>query len=213
MSALPRIAVATNNRGKLREFVALMGDAATIVPFHDLALALPEETSTSFKENALVKARHVASVTGMLTIADDSGIEVDVLNGAPGVRSARFAGPTASDDENRRLLLERLEGVVGSRRAARFVCVIAIADGFGSVHTEWGSCDGFIALHESGNGGFGYDPIFALEDGRTMAELSSGDKNVISHRGIALRKSMPVVMSALRSGKLPIDTGIGPGPE
>ncbi len=179
-----------------------MGDAASLHPLTDLGLVLPEETGASFEENAIAKATLVASATGMLTIADDSGLEVDALNGAPGVRTARFAGPNATDADNRTALLDRLKGIPISQRSARFVCAIAVADACGNTHVATGACYGSIATEETGSGGFGYDPIFTVEDGRTMAELSAEEKNAISHRGIALRQSLPILLLSLPGRKL-----------
>lgn len=207
----PPLAVATTNAGKLRELTILIGNAATLRPLSELALTLPEETGASFEENARAKANLVASATGLLTIADDSGLEVDVLNGAPGIHTARFAGPEASDDENRLLLLERLKGIPPSRRSAQFVCVIALADGRGNTITVSGRCRGSIAVQEAGYAGFGYDPIFELGDGRTMAELTAREKNAISHRGIALRAALPLLVRSLPSGALQLESQVDTG--
>ena len=163
MSSLPVLAVATSNGGKLRELTALLGNAATLRPLAELYMTLPEESGASFEENARAKAHFVATATGMLTMADDSGLEVDALGGEPGIRTARYAGPQASDQENRRLLLERMDGVPASKRSARFVCVIAIADAAGSIATASGICEGSISMRSKGTGGFGYDLIFLLK--------------------------------------------------
>lgn len=204
-----RLAVATSNAGKLRELAALIGISAPLQPAAELGLALPEETGRSFEDNARAKASFVATSTGMLTIADDSGLEVDVLNGAPGVDTARYAGPNATDGDNRTLLLKRLEGIPPGQRSARFVCVIAVVDAYGNSTVATGKCDGLIAMQEIGSGGFGYDPIFELEDGRTMAELTATEKNEISHRGVALRKILPILRSSLAGGKLLLEPGGG----
>lgn len=197
-----RIALATSNSGKLREITAMLDGAATIIPLSALAISLPDETGTTFEENALGKARFVAAETGLLTIADDSGLEVDALNGAPGVYSARYTGPNATDARNRELLLERMRDVPLSGRAARFVCVLAIADPSGAIRTVTGSCAGRISDRAIGSEGFGYDPVFQLEDGQTMAQISQARKNEISHRGIALRLALPILLAALRGGML-----------
>ncbi len=205
-SAPPRsLAVATSNPGKLRELAALLGDAAAVIPLSALGLTLPEETEASFEENARAKARFVATRTGMLTLADDSGLEVGVLHGATGVYSARYAGPDASDRDNRRLLLERMNNIPFARRTARFVCVLAIADGLGKITTTAGCCDGRISDREAGSEGFGYDPVFLLEDGRSMARLTPEQKNDISHRGRALRRALPILLASLPSGTLQLD--------
>ena len=213
MSAGPQrsLAVATSNQGKLRELTALLGGAATIIPLSALGLTMPEESGATFEDNARAKATFVAARTGLLALADDSGLEVDALHGAPGVRTARFAGPRATDEENRRLLLERMVGVPAAERAARFVCAIAIADPDGETVTTSGTCAGSIAEHEMGSGGFGYDPVFRLADGRTLAQLSPEAKNAISHRGIALRAASPILLASLASGTLRIDRPRDPG--
>lgn len=198
----PRLVLATGNAGKVRELAGLLGDAAAIIPMTTLGMSLPPETGSTFEANARAKARFVATKTGMLTLADDSGLEVLALNGAPGVYSARYAGPHATDAENRALLLARMRSIPESGRAARFVCVLAIADHAGAVRIFSGSCVGSIAHREVGAGGFGYDPIFQLQDGRTMAELSPDLKNEISHRSIALRSALPILLASLPSGTL-----------
>lgn len=210
----PSLAIATSNAGKLREFAALIGHAASLYPLPVLGVTLPEETGSTFEENARLKAGFVASATGLLTIADDSGLEVDALNGAPGVYSARFAGPHATDEENRAVLLERMKNIPPPERTARFVCVIAMVDREGNARTTIGTCEGSISMRETGSFGFGYDPVFMLKNGRTMAQLTSQEKNEISHRGVALRKSLPMLLSALPSGVLlrepPASSGSGP---
>jgi XTP/dITP diphosphohydrolase len=147
-----------------------------------------EETGSTFLENALLKARAVSSFTGQAALADDSGIEVDALDGAPGVRSARFAGPHATDEENNARLVEALDGVPPERRTARYRCVAVVVSPEGEEIAGVGSCEGRIALEPRGSGGFGYDPWFVPEgESRTMAELSPEEKHAISHRGKALR--------------------------
>ena len=157
-----------------------------------------EETGSTFLENALLKARAVAAATGCLALADDSGLEVDALNGAPGVRSARFAGPGADDAERNRRLLQMLQGVPPERRTARYVAAIAIADPAGEARTTAATCEGAIAPSPRGEGGFGYDPIFLLPDrGLTMAEISPEEKNRISHRGRALQQARGILLEML----------------
>ena len=154
-----------------------------------------EETVTSFEENAQLKATALARESGLLTLADDSGLEVDALNGEPGVLSARYAGEGASDIERINYLLAKLKDVPGDKRTARFRCVIAIASPDREVESCSGECQGFISTEPRGHNGFGYDPIFYLpEFGKTMAELSIEQKNQISHRAQAAEKARKILM-------------------
>lgn len=190
-AALPATWVlASGNSGKLAEFRALFDQAGLrLRPLGDFAVEGPEETGATFIENALIKARHAARLTGLPAIADDSGLAVDALGGLPGVRSARFAGPGATDAENLELLLARLQATPASNRRARFHCVIvALRDPaepaplFG--HGIW---EGSISREPRGTGGFGYDPVFVdPESGLTAAELEPAAKNRVSHRARAL---------------------------
>jgi XTP/dITP diphosphohydrolase len=183
------VVVATTNSGKLREIkAALHGMAVKIVSLKDLAPMPPlGEDGQTFQENALKKARVVAQHTGRLTIADDSGLEVDCLQGNPGVRSARFAGEGASDAENNRKLLQLLKGVPSSQRVATFRCIIAVVSPQGKEAWVEGVCRGVIVETERGGEGFGYDPLFLLpEIGKTLAEVPVKVKNRVSHRGRAL---------------------------
>jgi XTP/dITP diphosphohydrolase len=178
-----RLVLSTRNAHKVREFAALL-DGCDVVALPD-DVELPPETGTTFAENALVKARTAAAATGGPAIADDSGIEAAALGGRPGVRSARFAGEDATDEENLAKLL--CEAPAGS--ALSYVCVIAYADGERERLFE-GRCTGTLAERPRGAGGFGYDPAFVpddLSDGRTMAELAPAEKDAISHRGRAAR--------------------------
>lgn len=185
-----RIVLATGNRGKAREIAAMLGPAWDVLLQSDLGVKPAAETGATFAENALLKARHAAAATGLPALADDSGLEVDALDGAPGVRSARYAGEEASDAENVALLLARLAPVPSGRRGARFRCVLAYvrsADDPEPILAE-GSWEGRIAAGPRGSAGFGYDPVF--EDGLsglTAAELPAARKNELSHRGQALR--------------------------
>jgi XTP/dITP diphosphohydrolase len=186
----PRLVLATLNPAKGRELVDLLGD----VPFEiqllaDLAGArLPEETGATYAENALVKARTAAGLTGALALGDDSGLEVDVLDGAPGLHSARFGGPGLDDRGRLELLLERLRGVPMARRTARFRCVIALAGAARAEQVVEGVAEGLIAEAPRGKGGFGYDPVFFYPPlCRTFGELSAEDKAAVSHRGLALQ--------------------------
>jgi XTP/dITP diphosphohydrolase len=191
-----RLLIATHNKQKLREFRDVLAALPwELVSLDDAEVRLVvDETGQTFKENAVLKARGYSAASGLLTLADDSGIEVDALQGAPGVMSSRFAGPDATADKRNRLLLERLEGVLPESRRARYRCVIAIAQPAGDVTTVEGTCEGQIALAPRGSGGFGYDPIFYVpEFGRTMAELPAEQKHRFSHRGIAARKAAVVL--------------------
>lgn len=195
---MKQLLIATGNAGKISEFRALLSaDDVRIVSLPDLKVESPEETGATFEENAVLKARHAARVCELVAVADDSGIVVDALDGAPGVISARFSGPNATDASNRELLLRRLEESGSGDRTARFVCVIAVAHPDGRVETFDGSLEGTIATEERGTGGFGYDPIFELSDGMTVAQLSPEQKNRISHRAMALRKALPYIRSVL----------------
>ncbi len=194
------VIVATRNKGKLREFRdALRGLGLRIYGLSDLPEAPEiEEDGKTFAENALKKARFYAAYTGKLTIADDSGLEVDSLGGDPGVYSARYAGERATNQENNRKLLKELEGIPISKRGARFKCVVAIRSPKGKEAIAEGSCRGRIGFKEKGRRGFGYDPLFLLpKSGKTMAELSLEEKNGISHRGKALRKIRRMIQSFL----------------
>ncbi|HWK79623.1 MAG TPA: RdgB/HAM1 family non-canonical purine NTP pyrophosphatase [Thermomicrobiales bacterium] len=191
--ARPTIVLASENQGKLRELRALVGDIADV---HDLApydLALPEETGETFAENACAKAEFVSAATGLVALADDSGLEVDALDGLPGVRTARYAGEGSTDAANRQKLLAALAGTPDADRGARFVSFVAIARPGAETLLFAGTCDGAIGREERGDGGFGYDCIFLLPDGRTMAELSADEKNAISHRGHAMRAALPAL--------------------
>ena len=181
-----KLVLATRNDHKLREFRALIGP-------HDLLplpedVEMPPETGATFAENALGKARAAAKATGLAAIADDSGIEARALGGAPGVRSARFAGEHATDEENLAKLLREVPGD-GDRHVA-YVCALAYAEPAGAERLFEGRCEGTLAPDPRGAGGFGYDPAFLpadRADGRTMAELSPEEKDAISHRGRAAR--------------------------
>lgn len=181
------IVVATENPGKLAEIRQLLGERFSIQSARDVGAEMPEETGATFAENAMLKASSIAEQTGKIAIADDSGLEVYALEGSPGVHTARYAGPHATDAENRAKLLNALHGKIGVDRRARFVSVIAIAFSPDNIVTTEGVCDGVISAGECGDGGFGYDCIFELPDGQTMAEISLSDKNKISHRGVAMR--------------------------
>jgi XTP/dITP diphosphohydrolase len=177
-----RLLLATRNDHKMREFARLL-PGLELDPLPD-GVDSPREDGASYADNALIKARAAARATGRAAFADDSGIEAEALGGAPGVRSARFAGEDATDGENLRRL--RAEAPAGS--ALRYVCVIAHVDADGVEHLFYGTCDGAMAPDASGTRGFGYDPVFVPEgETRTMAELTDEEKDAISHRGRAAR--------------------------
>jgi XTP/dITP diphosphohydrolase len=198
-----KLLIATNNPGKQREYEDLLAALALPVELtfpaeEGLSLDVVESGAT-FEENARIKAVAYAQASGLLTLADDSGLQVDALGGAPGVHSARYAGPGASDVERYRKLLAELEGVPRDRRSARFCCVVAIAQPGGRVDTRTGVCEGKIGLAPRGEHGFGYDPVFivASSGARTMAELEPEEKNRISHRARALWAARPLLMEHL----------------
>jgi len=185
----PALVLATLNPAKGRELVALLGS----VPFEIRMLAdipgarLPDETGTTYADNALVKARTAAEMTGALALGDDSGLEVDALDGAPGLYTARFGGPGLDDRGRWELLLKRLDGTPPARRTARFRCVIALAGPGRPERVVEGVAEGVIAESPRGSGGFGYDPVFFYPPmGRTFGELSDEEKARVSHRGLAL---------------------------
>jgi XTP/dITP diphosphohydrolase len=183
------LVLATTNAGKIREITALLwGLDWTVVSQRDVGVAVGvEEDGETYEANALKKAVPLAIRLRVPVLADDSGLEVDALGGAPGVISARYAGVGASDADNRRLLLERLRDVPRDRRTARFRCVIAVASPTGASRVFEGSVEGCIRDTETGVGGFGYDPVFELPDRRaTFAELPEAEKNQVSHRARAL---------------------------
>ncbi len=188
-----KLVAATRNRGKLKEIKEILdGTGIELLSLDEFPdISLPPETGGSFKENALLKARKVARETGLPALSDDSGLEVDGLRGRPGVRSARYAGNGAADEENiRKLLYELKRFPPGSpQRSARFRCVIALVTPQGREEVFEGTLEGTIAERPSGSGGFGYDPVFYIpEEERTAAELSPEEKNRISHRAKALGK-------------------------
>jgi XTP/dITP diphosphohydrolase len=187
--ALPKLVLASRNKGKLQELRELLADTGWEVrPIGDYP-DVPEvdEDGATFRENAVKKATETAHLINEWVLADDSGLEVDALGGEPGVHSARFTGVHGDDHANNQLLLERLRNVEASRRTARFRCVTALAAPDGRVWTADGTCDGRIGEKPVGEHGFGYDPLFVLDSGRTMAELSETEKNRISHRARAMQ--------------------------
>lgn len=196
-----QLLVATRNRHKLKEIEAILEELKFDLRSSADIPGLTEivEDAATVRDNAIKKAVETAKFAKMLTLADDTGLEVDALNGEPGVRSARYAGDEASYFENNKKLLANLKGVILEKRAARFRCVVAIADEKGLVDCVEGICNGSIIEEEKGGGGFGYDPLF-IPDGqvKTFAELSPEVKNRISHRGKALQKAWAVLSRYLR---------------
>lgn len=188
----PKLLLATNNRAKVKEYARLLqGIPYRIVSPEDVNISEQvEETGSSFEENAILKAKRYVELSGLTTIADDSGLEVDALGGEPGVRSARYAGEGSSDKERIDFLLKKLADVPWEKRHAQFRCVIAIAYPDGKVQICQGQCRGILTFKPLGDNGFGYDPVFYLPDlHKTMAELSMKEKNAISHRGKAAEEA------------------------
>ena len=201
-----RVVVATANPGKLAEIQAILaGVPVELVPMGELGVEEPVEDGDTFEANALVKARACAAATGLAAIADDSGLEVDALGGAPGVRSARYAGEPSDDRAdkdraNNAKLVAALAGVPAANRTARFVAAAAIVTPDGFEHVVRGTMEGRIVDRPRGSGGFGYDPHFvsvAAGGERTNAELAADEKDAISHRGAALRALRPHVEALL----------------
>ena len=196
------LVVATGNKGKITEIAAILDglDMLLKTPADFPGAPSPVEDGATYRDNALIKARALRNFTGLPALADDTGLEVDALDGAPGLHSARYAGPEQDAAKNRSRLLAALEGVPDARRGARFVCVIALALPGGRELTFDGACPGRITTAPRGDGGFGYDPVFFVpEYGVTMAELDPAVKNRISHRGRAL----DLLRSAFRDGTVP----------
>ena len=187
-----KILLATRNKAKVKEYSKLLhGIPYEIVSLEGVGISQDvDESGKTFEENASIKAKTYAQMSGLVAIADDSGLEVDALGGEPGVRSARYAGEGATDKERIVYLLKKLEGIPSEQRTARFRCVIAVATPAGEVKLCEGRCEGVITFAPKGGNGFGYDPVFCLpEREMTMAELSMEEKNKISHRGKAAAKA------------------------
>jgi XTP/dITP diphosphohydrolase len=185
-----KLVVATANKNKLQEIKNILGKFSfDIVSMKDEGINEKiKETGKTFEENALLKAKRVFDLTGETVIADDSGLETDFLNGAPGVYSSRFAGVNATDKERSKKLLELMKDVPFKERTARFICVIAVVSGKEVFFTVKGVCEGYVAFEEKGDNGFGYDPVFLVPElGKTMAQLTPQEKNKVSHRGKALK--------------------------
>ena len=195
---MKEIILATNNAGKVREFKEMLADTdISILPLKEAGINIDvEETGTTFKENALIKARALCKLTGKPTLADDSGLEVDALNGEPGVYSARYLGEDTSYEIKNKSIIDRLEGVNGEDRAGGFRCCMALVLPDGREFITEGQMRGIIAKEPAGENGFGYDPIvFIPEYGKTSAQLEPEVKNMISHRGKALSKMIEVIRS------------------
>lgn len=197
---MPKLLIATHNQGKFVEMAEILSRLEVeLVSLSDIGIEWDvEETGETIADNAILKAESYARSSGLLALADDSGLEVDALDGAPGVRSARFGDEGLDPVGRYRLLLEKLEGVPWEKRSARFRCVIAVAGPDGLLVTEEGTVEGHITLEPSGEGGFGYDPVFFVsEQGATMAQLPAEVKNRISHRGRALAAILPRLKALL----------------
>jgi XTP/dITP diphosphohydrolase len=185
------IVLASSNPGKIREFSRLLPADAEIRLISEYGVELPPETGSTFEENAVTKAESASAATGLIAIGDDSGLEVAALNGLPGVRSARYAGENATDEANIAKLLAAMAEVPAEKRNARFRCVVAVAIPGGTTIAAEGEATGTIGFAPRGTHGFGYDPVFIADSGRTFAELPAAEKDAISHRGAALRAIAP----------------------
>jgi len=199
-----RLVLATHNAHKVGELRAILTpalpglDPAAVVGARDVGAPEPVEDGVTFEENALLKARALAAFTGLPAVADDSGLSVDVLGGAPGIFSARWAGRHGDDAANLALLLAQLRDVRPEHRGARFVCAAALVTPDGFEHVETGALVGVLATEPRGTGGFGYDPaLVPAGEQRTCAELSPAEKNAISHRGQAFRALVPTLVRVL----------------
>jgi XTP/dITP diphosphohydrolase len=200
---MSKLLLGTNNLGKIREYRSLLrGIPYEIVTLAEQGITIEvDETGESFEENARLKATALAAESGLLSLADDSGLEVDALGGKPGPRSHRFAGEGASDEDRINYLLAQLKDIPADKRTARFRCVIAIAEPQGKYVLCTGECPGLITTAPRGYNGFGYDPVFYLPElGKTMAELTLEEKNGVSHRAKAAEKAREVIMKMARKG-------------
>ena len=192
-----KLLIASGNRHKVAEIAELLqGTAWEVVCLADYPeVELPPEDADTFAGNAKIKAVAAAKATGLWTLADDSGLAVDYLDGAPGVYSARYAGEQKDDDANNRKLLAAMQDCPAELRTARFICALSLVSPDGEEFSAEGRCEGTIGFAERGDMGFGYDPLFIMPDGeRTMAELDMAEKNRISHRAAALREILPVLL-------------------
>jgi len=191
------VLLATSNPGKVDEFRRLLPSTVEVISLLSHPIELPPEDGDSFEEIARVKAEVASASSGMLALADDSGLEVDALGGAPGIHSARYSGEPVDAGRNRAKLFAELRAVPRSARQARFRCAVAVARDGQVIATSEGHVDGEIGFEERGSFGFGYDAMFVLPDGRTMAEVPPEEKNRISHRAMAFRRILPSLLEAL----------------
>lgn len=195
--------MATHNRGKLAEYQELLAGIPKLSLYSLIDIGITQEATESglsFAENAILKALAYHRLSGMITLADDSGLEVDALGGRPGLFSSRYAGPGASDEARRKKLLQEMTGVPEKERTARFHCVAAMVISEEKVITREGICEGAILHDERGSNGFGYDPVFFVTgEGCSMAELSPERKNAISHRAIAFQQIRPILIDMVHS--------------
>lgn len=199
-----KILLATQNQGKVKELQEMLADTQIdVISLRDVEnWEDVEETGSTFAENASLKARIAAERTGYIALADDSGLEVDALNGEPGVYSARYAGEPKDDERNNDKLLKAMEKVPDEERAARFRCALVIATPEGKEFLTEGTIEGRISRMRRGKDGFGYDPLFFMPDfGRTMAELTVIQKNKVSHRAQAFQKAIPILKELIHKSK------------
>jgi len=191
---MPKLLLATSNPGKIREYRSLLGSYPMVTLAEQGIAEVATEPGNSYEQNARLKALSASKLSQLITLADDSGLEVDALGGEPGIHSARFAGKDASDADKVKILLAKLASIPWEKRAAHFKCVIAIVTSEGRLELCYGECHGIIAFEAKGENGFGYDPVFYLpEMGKTMAEVPMEIKNQISHRGQAARKARQIL--------------------
>lgn len=195
-----QLVLATNNKDKIREIKNLLGDLPVTIMTRDdfLDFPDPEETGETLEENAVLKAREISAFCDLPTLADDSGLEVDALDGAPGVYSSRFAGPGCTYSDNNEKLLRELKGVPENKRTARFRCVIAVAWNKDEFETVDGKAEGRITDEIVGDKGFGYDPVFFYPPaGKRFSEMTLEEKNGVSHRGLALQAARKLIIERL----------------
>ena len=199
-----QIVLATHNKDKVREIKNLLEDLSVEIKTFENFPEMPDvdETGTTFKENAILKSNSINEYTGLPALADDSGLEVEALDGRPGVYSSRYAGPGCTYDDNNKKLLQELEGVSTERRKASFRTVIAISWDKDNVETVEGRADGIITTSNQGVSGFGYDPVFYYpQAGKTFAEMTLEEKNKVSHRGLALLKAKELIKKHLEKNR------------
>ncbi len=195
-----QLVLATNNKNKIIEIKRLLTDLPITILTRDdfLEFPDPDETGSTLEENAILKAREIAAFCDMPALADDTGLEVDALNGAPGIYSARYAGENVTYTDNNSKMLRELQGVPREKRTARFRCVIAIAWDAASVETVVGEANGIICDNLAGHDGFGYDPIFYSPPAdKRFSEMTLDEKNAISHRGLALKAAVELIQKQL----------------